>query len=237
MVIIQHHIWEHLQNLKSLQRLEIIFLPYLSLQLKRQGTGKSKTWQAAASNVPFCWCKYSCGPGPDRTTHEECTILRPGPTQTWLMCWCRGCGWGISGECRHMVCNKGQVACGCGVSWLTSLYVRRIGVMMKKTKKIKVIVSQVKPMPSQVPAKPQTSPNKPTLNPSYSQIVKVKTSFTPRACDPRNSHVTTCDHKSLNISCAIHQQKFKKYVRVLQGPCQLQGPQIRWPLYRALFFL
>ena len=54
MVIIQHHIWKHLQNLKSLQRLEIIFLPYLSLQLKRQGTGKSKTWQAAASNVPFC---------------------------------------------------------------------------------------------------------------------------------------------------------------------------------------
>ena len=45
---------------------------------------------------------------------------------------------------------------------------------------------------------PQTSPNKPTLNPSYSQIVR--TSFTPRACDPGKPHVTTRDHKSLSIS-------------------------------------
>ena len=60
-------------------------------------------------------------------------------------------------------------------------------------------VSWVKPASSQVLAKPWISPSKPTLNPSYSQIVK--TSFTPRAHDPGNPHVTTYDHKPFNISC------------------------------------
>ena len=54
-------------------------------------------------------------------------------------------------------------------------------------------------MPPHIPTEPRTSPNKPTLNPSYSQIVK--TSFTPRARDPGKPHMTTCDHKSLSISC------------------------------------
>ena len=59
-------------------------------------------------------------------------------------------------------------------------------------------MSQAKPVPPCTSAKPCTSPNKPTLNPSYSQIVK--TSFTPRACDPGKPHVTTHDHKSSSIS-------------------------------------
>ena len=59
-------------------------------------------------------------------------------------------------------------------------------------------MSRAKPVLPHIPVKPRTSPNKPTLNPSYSQIVK--TSFTPRACDPGKLHVTTCDHKTLSIS-------------------------------------
>ena len=69
------------------------------------------------------------------------------------------------------------------------------------------ILSQAKPAPSQVPAKPWTSPSKPTLNSSYSQIVK--TSFTPRARDPRNPHMTTCDHMPFNISCVTTQNPRK----------------------------
>ena len=61
-----------------------------------------------------------------------------------------------------------------------------------------LLVSRAKPAPPHIPAKLRTSPNKPALNPSYSQIVK--TSFTPRACDPGKPHVTTRDHKSLSIS-------------------------------------
>ena len=59
-------------------------------------------------------------------------------------------------------------------------------------------MSQAKLMPPQVLAKPRISPSKPTLNPSYSQIVK--TSFAPRAHDPGNPHVTTCDFKSSRMS-------------------------------------
>ena len=59
-------------------------------------------------------------------------------------------------------------------------------------------LSWVKLAPPHIPAKPRTSSNKPALNPSYSQMVK--TSFTPRACDPGKLHVTTHDHKTLSIS-------------------------------------
>ena len=58
------------------------------------------------------------------------------------------------------------------------------------------ILSWAKPAPPRIPVKPRTSPNKPALNPSYSQVVK--TSFTPRACDPGKPHMTTCDHQSLS---------------------------------------
>ena len=66
---------------------------------------------------------------------------------------------------------------------------------------VPIPVSWAKPTPPRIPVKPQTSPNEPALNLSYSQIVK--TSFTPRACDPGKPHMTTRDHKTLSISRVI----------------------------------
>ena len=44
--------------------------------------------------------KYPCGPGPDRTTHRVCTIVRLSPTWMQLLCkgwwWC--CCWNAGGS-------------------------------------------------------------------------------------------------------------------------------------------
>jgi len=38
----------------EIERLAIEKLPYEGLQMKWQGTGKSKKWQVLASNIGFC---------------------------------------------------------------------------------------------------------------------------------------------------------------------------------------